>query len=450
MHSFSSFALSEKTVQALKELGYLNPSPVQLRVIPAALQGESLVCQSETGSGKTHAYLIPIVETLKQGASGPQSVIICPSRELSRQVYEFARELLAFFPGFKARLFTSEADKSDNAEGSEVPPDIVIGTPGRLFDLLGKEHLYQLKDVKTVVLDEADMLLELGYFEMIDQLTALFPEKRQTMVFSATIEGPLVPHIEKAIGARFSYFGESVKTASRVRHHFLDMRHVGKNEALRRFLELKRPYLCLVFASTKEGVRSCYEYLRANGVKCLLFSGELTDRERKRALKQLRTGEFPVIVCSDLLARGIDLPDVTDVVSLDLPSDLSYYYHRAGRSGRFGKEGDSYVFYDKGDSARAEELFAKGLQADFLALRKDGIWEDPVGFAPKRKLSGAKKPLPDDERREILIAKAKTRPGKVKPGYKRKRKLAIEKVKGKYRRKAISKAISKSKKEKGK
>ena len=298
--------------------------------------------------------------------------------------------------------------------------------------------------------DNMNEFRETPYYLMIDQLTALFPEKRQTMVFSATIEGPLVPHIEKAIGARFSYFGESVKTASRVRHHFLDMRHVGKNEALRRFLELKRPYLCLVFASTKDGVRSCYEYLRANGVKCLLFSGELTDRERKRALKQLRTGEFPVIVCSDLLSRGIDLPDVTDVVSLDLPSDLSYYYHRAGRSGRFGKEGDSYVFYDKGDSARAEELFAKGLQADFLALRKDGIWEDPVGFAPKRKLSGAKKPLPDDERREILIAKAKTRPGKVKPGYKRKRKLAIEKVKGKYRRKAISKAISKSKKEKGK
>ena len=268
------------------------------------------------------------------------------------------------------------------------------------------------------------------------------------MVFSATIEEPLKPHIEKAIGSRFSYDGEDELTAVTVRHHYVDIRHAGKEEALWRFLSLKRPYLCLVFASTKEAVKKAYDFLKARNVDCLLFSGDLSDRERKRALREIKQNKTPVIVCSDLLARGIDLPDVTDVISLDLPSDLDYYYHRAGRSGRFGKEGDSYIFYDKGESEKAEELFGKGLKADFLALRKDGLWNDPVGFAPKKKLQGKKKPFGEDEQREIKIAKAKTRVKKVKPGYKRKRKLAIERVKGKYRRKAKNIAISKSKKAK--
>lgn len=434
-------------VEALAKLGYHNPSPVQLRVIPKALRGESLVCQSETGSGKTHAYLVPIVDRLDPN-KGIQSIVIAPSRELARQVYEFARALLSFFPGLKVRLLTSEADKTSNEEGLDVAPQLVIGTPGRLEDVLAKGYAASLKEVRTVVLDEADMLLEFGYFDSIDRLCSILPSPRQTMVFSATIEEPLKPHIEKAIGSRFSYEGEDELTAATVRHHYVDIRHAGKEEALWRFLSLKRPYLCLVFASTKEAVKKAYDFLKARNVDCLLFSGDLSDRERKRALREIKQNKTPVIVCSDLLARGIDLPDVTDVISLDLPSDLDYYYHRAGRSGRFGKEGDSYIFYDKGESEKAEELFGKGLKADFLALRKDGLWNDPVGFAPKKKLQGKKKPFGEDEQREIKIAKAKTRVKKVKPGYKRKRKLAIERVKGKYRRKAKNIAISKSKKAK--
>ena len=423
-------------VEALAKLGYHNPSPVQLRVIPKALRGESLVCQSETGSGKTHAYLVPIVDRLDPN-KGIQSIVIAPSRELARQVYEFARALLSFFPGLKVRLLTSEADKTSNEEGLDVAPQLVIGTPGRLEDVLAKGYAASLKEVRTVVLDEADMLLEFGYFDSIDRLCSILPSPRQTMVFSATIEEPLKPHIEKAIGSRFSYDGEDELTAATVRHHYVDIRHAGKEEALWRFLTLKRPYLCLVFASTKEAVKKAYDFLKARNVDCLLFSGDLSDRERKRALREIKQNKTPVIVCSDLLARGIDLPDVTDVISLDLPSDLDYYYHRAGRSGRFGKEGDSYIFYDKGESEKAEELFGKGLKADFLALRKDGLWNDPVGFAPKKKLQGKKKPFGEDEQREIKIAKAKTRVKKVKPGYKRKRKLKAKNI-----------AISKSKKAK--
>ena len=144
-------------VEALAKLGYHNPSPVQLRVIPKALRGESLVCQSETGSGKTHAYLVPIVDRLDPN-KGIQSIVIAPSRELARQVYEFARALLSFFPGLKVRLLTSETDKTSNEEGLDAAPQLVIGTPGRLEDVLAKGYAASLKEVRTVVLDEAQAI----------------------------------------------------------------------------------------------------------------------------------------------------------------------------------------------------------------------------------------------------------------------------------------------------
>ena len=433
-------------LKALESLGYVNPSPVQLRTIPAALRGESLLAQSETGSGKTHSYLIPIIENMSP-VLALQAIVICPSRELSRQVYEFARQFCPFFEGLKVRLFTSEDEVSENREGLSEAPNLVIGTPGRLADLLYKEHPLDLTNVRTIVLDEADMLMELGYFDDVDRLLSALPEKKQVLVYSATLHVGLTSKLEKSFGTKLIFDGEKQKTAKGVRHHFVDIRHMPKEAALVEFIKQKRPYLCLAFSSTKEGVNKAYAALKEANIECLLFSGDLTDRERKRAIKEIKANKYQVIVCSDLLARGIDIEDVTDVVSIDLPGDLSYYFHRAGRSGRFGKEGDSYVFYDQDAADRARALMAKGVKPDFLTLRKDGLKPDPVGLLPKKKLT-SKKELPADEMREIKIAKARSRPKKVKPGYKKKTKRAIERVKGKYRRKAINIAISKSKSKK--
>lgn len=440
MSSFASFQLSPELVNALKKLGYLSPSPVQSRVIPKALSGKSLVCQSETGSGKTHAYLVPILESIDFNLPRLQSVILCPSRELARQVYEFAFAFTRFFPKLKVRLFTSESEKTQNTQGLTIPPHIVVATPGRAKDVLLEEGSLDLHGVRSLVLDEADMLMDLGYFEDIDAVFAELPEKVQTMVFSATLNQGLKQHLEKYVDARFLYEGEDFKTASSVKHHFVDIKHIGKFEALSRFLDERRPYLALVFASKKEDVANAYAHLKKEGREAIAFSGDLDARERKKALRLIKENRFPIVVCSDLLSRGIDIEDVTDVISLDLPSDLSYYYHRAGRSGRFGKTGDSWVFYNADEYSRAKALLAQGTEFDYFALKGDGLASTDSSILARRVVKFRHEES-EDEKRDLSIARAKTSSDKVKPGYKAKRRKAVEKVHGKYRRKAIKEKV---------
>lgn len=440
MKSFKEFNLSPALTTALEKMGYTSPSPVQSRVIPKALQGKRIVCQSETGSGKTHSYLIPILQKIDMHLPRLQSIIVCPSRELARQVYDFAFTFTRFFPTFKVRLFSSETEIAQNKEGQAVPPQMIVGTPGRLKELLSQEYVFDLHGVRSLVLDEADMLLELGYFQDIDEIYQKLPENVQTMVFSATMNENLKLQLEKYIGSEFLYEGEEQKTSSRVAHHFVDIRHVGTVEALSKFLEIRRPYFCLVFASKKEDVKSIYEGLKTKKYSVTYFSGDLDSRERKQVLKRIRADEYQIVVCSDLLSRGIDLDNVTDVISVDLPMDLSYYYHRAGRTGRFDKTGDSWVFYNVDSLSRPKELLSQGLPFDFYILKNDRLEKNELGLDAKKKFSGKKK-FSEEELKEVKIAKARNSSKTVKPGYKKKQMRAVEKVKNKYRRKAIQKSI---------
>lgn len=430
-------------IEALKKQNYIEPSPVQLKIIPKALQGKSLLCQSETGSGKTHAYLIPLIEKIDTSLPRLQAIIITPSRELSRQVYEFAKPFQNYFQKLKIRLISSEEDRTASTSGLSIAPHIVIGTPGRLKDILSDSYELNLRGVKTLVLDEADMLMELGYFDSIDALYSLLGENVQTMVFSATLEEGLKHRLEKYVGTNFSFDNEDNKASSNVSHHLVDIKHVGKIEALKNFLSIKNPYLAIVFASKKEDVRKTYDALKEDGYSVTMFSSDLESRKRRSTIKLIKDNKFQIIVASDLLARGIDIEDVTDVISLDLPNELEYYYHRAGRTGRFNKKGDSYVFYNSDSTRLPNELIKKGVSFDFLILKNNELVPDPVGLLPKKKFS-KKKPLSEEESKEIKIAKAKTRSKQVKPAYKKKQKWAVERVKNKYRRKAIQKSIRKA------
>ena len=445
MSRFNEFNLSPELCRALSKLGYENPSPVQSRVIPKALQGKSLVCQSETGSGKTHSYLIPMVEKTDANLARLQNIVICPSRELARQVFDFASELTKYFPKLKVRLYSSEADVSQNKEGTTVPPHIAIGTPGRLKEILSDSYCFDLHGVRRVVLDEADMLLELGYFEDIDEVYKKLPETVQTMVFSATMNTELKCRLERYIGSEFLFQGEKDKTSSRVAHHFVDIKHQGLFEALRSFLAIRKPYFALVFASTKELVKKTQAYLKENGIDSVMFSGDLDQRERKQAIRRIRSNQYSVVVCSDLLARGIDLEDVSDVISLDLPSDSSYYFHRAGRTGRFDKNGDSWIFYNADSLSKALELAAQGFPYDCFVLKKDALAANPTGLE-KSAAAPKKRAFSEEQIREVKKAKAEARSEKVKPGYKKKQKMAVEKVKNKFRRQASQKS-SKAKKD---
>ena len=233
--SFKSFNLSSQLTNALNKLGYIDPSPVQKAVIPKALRGTSLLAQSETGSGKTHAFLIPLIEKIDINLNRPQAIVISPTRELARQTYEFAFEFTRFFPKFKVRLYTSESDVSDNVEGKSVPPQLIIGTPGRLKDLLITKHIFFLGNLKRAVLDEADMLLDMGFFGDIEEIFANLDEP-QTMVFSATLKQNLKDELLKFVRSDFEFENDNIQTASSVKHHLIDIKHIGESAALFSFL----------------------------------------------------------------------------------------------------------------------------------------------------------------------------------------------------------------------
>ena len=203
-------------VSALKSLGYEEPSKVQSVVIPKALRGVSLLAQSETGSGKTHSYLIPIIEKTDLNLNRVQAIIVAPTRELARQTYDFARQFQRFYQNLRVRLYSSEADVTQNEEGRNIPPQIIIGTPGRLKDLLVDKHIMTLQNVRTVVLDEADMLLDMGFFSDIEALFGII-EDPQIMVFSATLRQNLRDELLKFVRSDFEFENDKTETASTVK-----------------------------------------------------------------------------------------------------------------------------------------------------------------------------------------------------------------------------------------
>ena len=244
---FKGMNLSPRMIEALRGLGYKNASPVQGRAIPAALRGESLLVQSATGTGKTHSFLIPLIERTDLSLPRLQSIVISPTAELARQTYEFAREFQRYFPSFKARLYTAEDEVSQNVEGKEVPPHMAIGTPGRLKDILLSRSLFSLRNVRNLVLDEADMLLDMNFMGEVEALGKALPPKCAFLVFSATLRQNLRDALSKFVREDFRYEAEETRTASGVRHHVVDIGHMGAMNALLQLLRIKNPYLALVF-----------------------------------------------------------------------------------------------------------------------------------------------------------------------------------------------------------
>ena len=434
--SFKGINLSEQMIKSLDRQGFTNPSEIQLRSIPKALKGETLMVQSATGTGKTLAFLVPIIEKIDFLNQNIQAIIIAPTRELAQQIYDFAIPFVKEFPNLKIKLFKSGVEREESSQGLSIPPHIAIGTPGRLADILpGK---VSLRFVNTVVLDEADMLLREGFFGEIDKIVDQ-TNKPRFLVYSATLESNLAHELEKYIGPNIPVINEETMTASNVTHHLIDIRHNDVLTSLIDVIEIIKPYLLLVFASKKETANELYAGLRARKYKAALLTGDLDTRERKSIIRRVKDGEFYILVCSDMAARGLDIPDVTDVINVDLPNNLEFYYHRAGRTGRFNKTGNCYTFYGNDKTAKPLALIKNGVEFKYLVLR-DGQLVPGKGI---EKSHPTKRKVDEELQNKIQKVKAQTRnkDKKVKPGYKKKQKAAIEKVKQQHRREIIRKDI---------
>jgi len=434
--SFSAIALSKKMISSLNRQKYFEPSSIQLRAIPKALKGETLLVQSATGTGKTLCFLVPIIENISIPNQNVQAIIVAPTRELAMQIFDQANKFAVDFPGLKIRLFKSGEEKENSLKGLSIPPHIIIGTPGRLADIFS-QNVVSLAHCKTIVLDEADMLLKEGFFGDIDRFVNKI-KNPQFLVYSATLEATLAHELEKYIGNNTPVINEETMTANSVEHLLVDIGHVDVREAVVEMINIIKPYLLLVFASKKETANSVFNYLRGLKMPAGLLTGDLTARERKNVLKRVQSGEVYYLVCSDMAARGLDLNDVTDIINVDLPSNLDFYYHRAGRTGRFGKSGKCYTFYNNEHTSKPLTLKSQGVQFKYLVLRDSELKEGHMiekGHPTRRKQDSEL----DQEIRKITNLSKRNK--KVKPGYKKKVKLEIAKAKQKHRREIIQKDI---------
>lgn len=440
---FSSFEIKKELLVALNELGYYEPTRIQEAVLPKALKGNSFIAKSETGSGKTHSFLIPCFNRVNIEQNAITSIVISPTYELSSQTYEFASKIANKLDDVKVKLLSKNTPKDESIEalsyGNEMP-NILFGTPGRLFDLIVKEKKIDISKVETLVFDEADMLLDEKYFEQIMGLINRITPK-QKLIFTATMKEHLIADTRKIFGVNEVIdIDKKVRANKNITHHLVDIKHKSIYDSLKLFIESENPYLTMVFASKKKTVNEIFNRLNDDGFKCAMLNGEMPVRERKIIMKRIQNGEFNLIICSDIASRGIDLADVSTVISLDLPSDLDYYYHRAGRTGRNNKKGDSYIFYDDDHKDKLHELLKSPIEFDYLILRNEGLKAGNNIRNPKPKRKN------EVLENKIKIAVSKNKSKKVKPNYKKKVRRAILKTKIEHKKEIVRKNIREKRK----
>lgn len=428
---FSSYSLDKELLSSLNKNGYIEATPIQEKTLVKALKGQSFIAKSETGSGKTHAYLIPLINNLSPEINKVQSIIIEPTIELCLQAHNFAEEIQKSFPYFKSTVFASSVLKEDVSGINKCElPTILITTPGRLKELLFVNKIIETRFIKSIVLDEADMLLEgdnsVDVIDIMDKIDA-----KQKMIFTATMKEHQISSLKKLFSINDMIdVNRKNYSSNNVSHHFVDIKHRHLDEALKIFLSTVNPYFTLIFASKKKLINEVYTKLCHDGINCTLISGDISIRERKNILKRVNDGEFSIVLCSDLASRGLDLEMVSHVISLDIPENIDYYYHRAGRTGRYKNHGDSYIFYDDELNVKAKNQLEKKLSFDYLILRNEGLKIDKKHSSlPKKK----------NEKLEAEIKKelAKVRSKKVKPGYKKKMKEAVKRAKENHKKKII-------------
>jgi ATP-dependent RNA helicase CshB len=422
---FERFNLKPFIIEAIKHLQFYKPTEIQERLIPSIIRGESAIGQSQTGTGKTHAYLLPIIERINPKLHEVQAVITAPTRELATQIYHEILKIIKFCSDeekITARCFVGGTDKLRTIEKLKVQPHIVVGTPGRINDL-AKEQALNVHTAKTLVIDEADLMLDMGFIYDVDQIAARMPKNLQMLVFSATIPEKLKPFLRKYMeNPKYIHVAPKQVAAEKIEHVLVPLRHRDKVKLLHDMLLLYNPYLAIVFTNTKKMADEVATALSEKGLKVGILHGDLTPRERKKMMKQIRNLEFQYIVATDLAARGIDIEGVSHVINYELPRDLEFYVHRVGRTARAGYSGIAATIYEPSDQDMLAKLEKMGIEF----VHRDIVRDEWVDLPEWNKRSKRKK---EDNEIEQIIKKTVKKPKKVKPGYKKKLKEEMEKQK---------------------
>ncbi|UII54897.1 DEAD/DEAH box helicase [Cytobacillus spongiae] len=427
---FERYEFKPFIMKAIEELGFYEPTEIQERLIPPVLKGESAIGQSQTGTGKTHSYILPILQKIDTSREEVQAVIAAPTRELANQIYQEILKVTQYLPEEEqivARCYIGGTDKQRTIEKLKKQPQVVVGTAGRINDLVKEQALFVHK-ANMLVIDEADLMLDMGFIEEIDQFASKMPENLQMLVFSATIPEKLKPFLKKYMeNPKYVHVEPKQLTAAKIEHYLMPSRHRNKTELVYKALSIFNPYLAIVFTNTKKMADQVADALMEKGLKVGRIHGDLGPRERRKMMKQIRDLEFQYIVATDLAARGIDIQGISHVINYEFPADLDFYVHRVGRTARAGYSGIALNIYDPSDEDALNRLEKMGIEFKHVDLKNQEFVE--IGDRNKRK-KRQKQTDEVDEKAKSLVRK----PNKVKPGYKKKMKYEMEQIKKRQRR----------------
>ena len=416
--------------KAIKDLGFRDFTEVQNLVIPKANKGLDIIGCSQTGTGKTHAFLIPIFEALDLDNHDVQAVITAPTRELAQQIYNFAVHIAKFSEThIDIRKYVGGSDREKEINRlKKSQPMIVIGTPGKIYDLAIKENLLNVYKAKTFVIDEADMSLEIGFLEDIDKLAASMNEGLQMMVFSATIPEKIRPFLRKYMNKPTEIFIKPKELSSlNIEHIFIPIKSKSREDVLLSLVKTINPYIALVFCNRKETVEEIGTLLYSNGYNVTKLHGDITPRQRKQVMDRIKKAEFQYIVASDIASRGIDIDGVSHVVNYELPKDMEFYIHRSGRTGRASYTGMAISLYTPKDESYLDFLENKGIDIIYKDIKNNEL-------VNRRDRNERIKRIQSTKSIEIEKLNLKRKNKKVKPGYKKKFHRTVQKAQQKARR----------------
>jgi len=353
---FDEMNLSDKIQRAINYMGFEEASAIQAKAIPLIMQGRDIIGQAQTGTGKTAAFGIPLLEKIDPQVKKVQAIILCPTRELAIQVAEEIRTIGKFLPGIKTLPIYGGQDIVKQIRSLKSGVQIIVGTPGRVMDHL-RRHTIKTEDIHTVILDEADEMLNMGFREDIETILTDIPTTRQTILFSATMPRPILN-----ITKKFQNNAEHIKvvkkelTVPNIEQFYYEVRPKNKEEILTRLLDIYSPKLSVVFCNTKRQVDSLVTALLGRGYFAAGIHGDLRQEQRDRVMRGFRSGKTDILIATDVAARGIDVDDVEAVFNYDLPQDDEYYVHRIGRTGRAGRVGRSFTFVAGKEVYRLKEI----------------------------------------------------------------------------------------------
>lgn len=354
--SFVDLGLPDAILKAVKDQGFEEPTPIQSLAIPLLRDGKDVIGQAHTGTGKTAAYGIPIIEKVDPAGKQPQALVLCPTRELAIQVSEELRKLAKYRRGIIILPVYGGQPIERQLHALRTGVQVVIATPGRLLDHLDRRSI-SLQSVRVVVLDEGDEMLDMGFRDDIEAILKKVPRERQTVLFSATMPQQIIDLAAKYLrDPRTIRVMHDQLTVPKIEQSYFEVRESGKLDVLSSLIDLYDPDLTLIFCNTKRRVDELVNHLQARGYLAEGLHGDMSQSQRERVMAKFRSGGIDILVATDVAARGIDVEDIDIVVNYDVPQDPEYYIHRIGRTGRAGKEGRSFLFVNGKELWKLREI----------------------------------------------------------------------------------------------